>query len=161
MAWQWRAFDDLSGADLYEALKLRQAVFVIEQNCIFPDLDGADQESFHLLGWLGHGAQRTLVAYLRCLPAGVKFVECSIGRVVSSPAARGTGIGKQLVEEGLRRTMALFPGQAIRIGAQQRLERFYADFGFVTDSAPYDEDDILHVEMLRPGDAAPVAAAIG
>ena len=70
-------------------------------------------------------------------------------------------VRKQLVEEGLRRTMALFPGQAIRIGAQQRLERFYADFGFVTDSAPYDEDDILHVEMLRPGDAAPVAAAIG
>lgn len=148
--WQWTCFDDLSGADLYAVLALRQAVFVIEQNCIFPDIDGADEQAFHLLGWQGHGAQRVLAAYLRCLPAGLKFAECSIGRIVSAPHVRGSGIGKLLVAEGLRRTAARYPGQPIRIGAQQHLERFYAGFGFDTVSAPFSEDDIMHIEMLRP-----------
>ena len=153
ITWQWSSFNDLSGADLYEVLALRQAVFVVEQNCIFPDIDGADRQAFHLLGWQGQGAGRMLTAYLRCLPAGVKFAECSIGRIVSAPGVRGSGIGKQLVAEGLRRTAALYPRQPIRIGAQQHLERFYAGFGFDTVSAPYSEDDIMHIEMLRAGDA--------
>ena len=147
--WQWSSFDDLGAAELYAVLGLRQAVFVVEQNCIFPDIDGADQPAFHLLGWQGHGVERVLVAYLRCLPAGVKFVECSIGRIVSAPGVRGSGIGKLLVSEGLRRMAALYPGQPIRIGAQQHLERFYAGFGFATASAPYSEDNIMHIEMLR------------
>ena len=153
--WQWLPFDALPSADLYAALGLRQAVFVVEQNCVFPDIDGADQQAFHLLGWQGHGAQRVLVAYLRCLPAGVKFAECSIGRIVSAPEVRGSGVGKLLVAEGLRRTAARYPGQPIRIGAQQHLERFYGGFGFDTVSAPYSEDNIMHIEMLRPGDAEP------
>ncbi len=154
IAWQWSSFDDLNAADLYQALGLRQAVFVVEQNCVFPDIDGADQQAFHLLGWQGSGTERVLVAYLRCLPAGVKFVECSIGRIVSAPGVRGSGVGKLLVAEGLRRTTARYPGQAIRIGAQQHLERFYAGFGFDTVSAPYSEDNILHIEMLRTGATA-------
>ena len=157
IAWQWSSFDDLTGADLYEVLALRQAVFVVEQNCIFPDIDGADQQAFHLLGWQGHGAERVLAAYLRCLPASVKFAECSIGRIVSAPGVRGSGVGKLLVAEGLRRTAALYPGEPIRIGAQQHLERFYAGFGFDTVSAPYSEDNIMHIEMLRAGDTTPVS----
>ena len=153
ITWQWSSFNDLSGADLYEVLALRQAVFVVEQNCIFPDIDGADRQAFHLLGWRGHGAERELATYLRCLPAGVKFAECSIGRIVSAPCLRGSGAGKLLVAEGLRRMAALYPGQPIRIGAQQHLERFYAGFGFDTVSAPYSEDNIMHIEMLRAGDA--------
>ena len=153
--WQWLPFADLTVGDLYAALGLRQAVFVVEQNCVFPDIDGVDRQAFHLLGWQERGPQRELVAYLRCLPAGVKFAECSIGRIVSAPGVRGSGIGRLLVAEGLRRTLALYPGQAIRIGAQQHLERFYAGFGFHTASAPYSEDNIMHIEMLRAGDAEP------
>ena len=130
-------------------------MFVVEQNCVFPDIDGADQQALHLLGWQGHGAQRVLVAYLRCLPAGVKFAECSIGRIVSAPEVRGSGVGKLLVAEGLRRTETRYPGQPIRIGAQQHLERFYAGFGFDTVSAPYIEDNIMHIEMLRRGHVGP------
>ena len=147
--WQWSAFEDLPVADLYAVLGLRQEVFVVEQDCIFPDIDGADPQAFHLLGWHGLGTERLLVAYLRCLPAGVKFTECSIGRIVSAPSVRGRGIGRLLVAEGLRRTAARFPGQPIRIGAQQHLEQFYAGFGFETASAPYSEDNIMHIEMLR------------
>ncbi len=149
--WQWSRFEDLSVADLYAVLALRQAVFVVEQACIFPDIDGHDQHAWHLLGWQAppDGRQGHLAAYLRCLPPGEKFVECSIGRVVTAAAVRGTGIGRLLVAEGVRRTAGLYPGQAIRIGAQLHLERFYAGFGFETASAPYDEDAIMHVEMLR------------
>ncbi len=152
LLWQWLPFGDLSVAGLYAVLELRQAVFVVEQACIFPDIDGHDQHAWHLLGWQSSpdlGPPR-LAAYLRCLPPGEKFAECSIGRVVTSAAARGSGIGRLLVAEGLRGTAERYPGQSIRIGAQLHLERFYAGFGFETVSAPYDEDAIMHVEMLRP-----------
>lgn len=156
--WQWSPFAQLGAADVYAMLALRQDVFVVEQACVFPDIDWHDQQAFHLLGWedepqsLGEaGARRsTLAAYLRCLPPGEKFAECSIGRVVTAPSVRGTGIGRLLVAEGLQRMAALYPGQPVRIGAQLHLERFYAGFGFETASAPYDEDAIMHIEMLRP-----------
>ena len=150
--WQWCAFDELATADLYAVLALRQAVFVIEQACVFPDIDWHDQQACHLLGWQagGAGSERFLAAYLRCLPPGIKFAECAIGRVVTAPAVRGSGIGRLLVAEGLRRAESLYPAQPIRIGAQMHLERFYAGFGFDAASAPYDEDDIMHIEMLRP-----------
>ena len=153
LAWQWSAFDELRAADVYALLSLRQEVFVVEQQCIFPDIDWHDQNAHHLLGWQSDAAApdgRRLAAYLRCLPPGEKFAECSIGRVVTSPAARGTGLGRLLVAQGLARLEGLYPGQPARIGAQLHLERFYGSFGFVAASAPYDEDNIMHVEMLRP-----------
>lgn len=146
--WQWRPFDQLGVHDLYALLALRQAVFVVEQDCVFQDADDADQPSQHLLGWQVQDGQRRLVATLRCVPPGVKYAEVSIGRVACAQAARGTGLGRALFAEGLRLTRLAYPGQAIRIGAQQRLERFYAGFGFATCSTPYLEDDIWHVEML-------------
>jgi ElaA protein len=91
-----------------------------------------------------------LVAYCRLLPAGAKYAEPSIGRVVTSHSVRGTGMGRELMREALQRMERLWPGVPIRIGAQRHLERFYRDFGFVTASQPYDEDGILHLEMLRP-----------
>jgi ElaA protein len=161
LTWQWCAFDDLGTADLYAVLALRQAVFVVEQACIFPDIDWHDQQAHHLLGWRENqtGGGRLLAAYLRCLPPGAKFAECAIGRVVTAPSARGSGAGRLLVAEGLRRAGSLYPSQPIRIGAQMHLERFYAGFGFVTASAPYDEDDIMHIEMLRPSDEDDEAAS--
>jgi ElaA protein len=91
-----------------------------------------------------------LVAYCRIIPPGVKYAEPSIGRVLTTAAIRGTGAGKVLMLEALRRTDALWPGRAVRIGAQMRLERFYNELGFVKSSEPYDEDGIVHIEMLLP-----------
>lgn len=150
--WQWSSFADLTAAQLYEMLALRQQVFVLEQTCLYPDIDGLDPGAHHLLGWRTHDGQRALVATLRCLAPGAKYGEMSLGRVVTSPATRGTGLGRDLVARGIAYAVQLHPGHAIRIGAQAHLEQFYAGFGFVTVSAPYDEDGILHIDMLRPAD---------
>jgi ElaA protein len=148
--WQWSGFADLTVAQLYEMLALRQQVFVLEQNCLYPDIDGLDPGAHHLLGWRSVDGRRELAACLRCLAPGAKYTEMSLGRVVTSPAARGTGLGRELVAEGIACAEKLHPGHAIRIGAQAHLEGFYAGFGFVTVSEPYDEDGIMHVDMLRP-----------
>ena len=152
ISWQFSDFDDLSPRDIYAALQLRQMVFIVEQTCPYLDADGLDAAARHLLGWLPGAGEPLLAAYVRILPPGVKYTEPSIGRVVTHPEVRRTGLGKQLMHEAIRRTQMLAPGAAIRIGAQQYLERFYAEFGFRVASEPYDEDGIPHIEMLRiPG----------
>ena len=144
--WQWRAFAELTPHELYSILHLRALVFVVEQTCAYNDLDGYDLASHHLFT---QDADSRVIAYLRLLPPGVKYAEPSLGRVVTHPDARRTGLGVELMREGLRRVAADFPGTGVRIGAQRRLEQFYRSLGFVTVSAPYDEDGIEHVEMLR------------
>jgi ElaA protein len=150
-AWAWRAFQDLTPRELYGILRLRAHVFVVEQNCAYNDLDGYDAESEHLF------LEQTdrVVAYLRLIPPGVKYPEPSIGRVVTHPEARRTGLGFELMREGIRRCDEVYPGSPVRIGAQRRLERFYRELGFVTVSPPYDEDGIEHVEMLRAATVGP------
>lgn len=152
MNWWYGRFAELGLDDLYDALALRSQVFVVEQNCVFLDADGADRVSGHLLG---RDAAGVLHGYLRIVDPGVKFPEPSIGRVITSEASRGTGLGHRLVAEGIRHCTAAWPGQAIRIGAQARLERFYAGHGFVREGVDYIEDGIPHCEMLRP--ASPTA----
>jgi ElaA protein len=98
----------------------------------------------------GHSTEDGIIAYCRLVPAGAKYPEPSIGRVITPPDARRTGMGRVLMHEALARAGELWPGQALRIGAQAHLQRFYAEFGFATASEPYDEDGILHVEMVRP-----------
>lgn len=147
--WQWGAFADIAPADLYQVLQQRQDVFILEQTCLFPDLDGLDMDAHHLLGWHEIDGRRELAAYLRCLAPGVKYTEIALCRVLTTRAARGSGIGRELVAQGIAHAERQHPGHRIRIGAQQRLERFYQDFGFVTVSEPYDEDGILHIDMLR------------
>ena len=147
--WQWHTFADLSNADLYTVLAARQQVFIVEQTCIFPDIDGLDAAAQHLLGWTTVDGQRQLAAYLRLLAPGVKYQEASIGRVLTTPAARGSGAGRALLAEGTAGADRLYPGHANRIGAQLYLEKFYQQFGYVTVTAPYDEDGIMHVDMLR------------
>lgn len=154
LCWQWSRFAAFEPGDLYAALALRQRVFVVEQQCNFIDADGADERAFHLLGWQLQAdatGRFPLIAYLRLLDPGVKFPEPSIGRVITAPEARGRGLGRALMQEGLAGASRCFPGRDVRIAAQQRLERFYADLGFVTASAPYLEDGIPHVDMLRGG----------
>jgi ElaA protein len=149
-AWRFARLDGLTAREVHDILRARAAVFVVEQACAFQDVDGVDPESWHLFATAG-GEVR---AYCRLVPAGVKFAEPSIGRVVTAPEVRGTGQGRALMREALARARALWPGQAIRIGAQLHLERFYGEFGFARASDPYVEDGIPHIEMLRPGDPA-------
>jgi ElaA protein len=147
--WQWSSYEDLSKDDLYEVLLRRQEVFVIEQNCAYMDCDGIDPHCFHLLGWKVIDGKRQVVAYMRCVPAGIKFPEVSLGRVLNTTAVRGTGAGREMMTLALEHMQRVFPNKPIRISAQQYLEAFYQSFDFVTQSEPYDEDDIPHVEMLR------------
>lgn len=164
--WRFAPFAELTPREVHDLFQLRSAVFVVEQACVFQDIDGVDPECWHLLGYeLGPGLHRggqpqdRLVSYCRFVPPGTKFAEPSIGRVITTRGVRRTGRGRELMAEALRRAEKLWPSRAIRIGAQRHLERFYTDFGFVTVSAPYDEDGILHVEMLRRPSAIPDNAA--
>ncbi len=146
LRWRFAPFDKLTPREVHDLYQARIEVFVIEQNCLFQDVDGVDPACWHLLGRQGDA----LVAYCRLVPPGVKYPEPSIGRVLTSRAARRSGAGRALMAESLARAQELWPGQTIRIGAQHYLERFYGNFGFVQASAPYDEDGIPHIEMLRP-----------
>jgi ElaA protein len=147
--WQWSRFDGLDSEALYAMLAARQQVFILEQACLYPDIDGIDRDAHHLLGWRAGNGERELAAYLRCVPPGVKYAEPSLGRVLTVAAARGSGIGLRLIETGLQKAQELYPGRRIRISAQLYLRAFYERFGFEAVSEPYDEDGIPHIEMLR------------
>ncbi len=149
LSWTCSAFDELSNKVLYAILKARQQVFVVEQNCPFLDADDVDQHCLHLLAWKVQGANHSLAAYARLVPPGIKYVEPSIGRVITAAEFRGQGLGKELMQRAVQAMDQLYPGLAIRIGAQQHLEKFYSGFGFVTASPTYIEDGIPHVEMVR------------
>jgi ElaA protein len=146
LAWQWARMPELGVQSLYDALALRQRVFILEQGP-YMDLDGNDARSWHLLARDDRGVAQ---AYLRVVDPGVKYPEPSIGRVVTSPEVRGSGVGHALVREGVARCIAAWPGQGIRIGAQAHLDRFYAAHGFVRVGEVYIEDGIPHLEMARP-----------
>ena len=148
-SWQLARFRDLSVDDLYAIVRLREAVFIIEQNCPYPDADGRDPLAWHLLGWRDGPDGKMLAAYARIFEPGIRYREASIGRIVTAPEVRGTGLGRQLMVEALRRTEQLVPRQPIKIAAQRRLEKFYAGFGFIAISEPYEEDGIMHIDMLR------------
>lgn len=146
LTWRCLPFASLSPRSLYDLLRLRTEVFVIEQNCVFQDMDGADPACQHLLG----EREGALLAYARLVPAGLKYPEASIGRVVSDPSTRGTGLGHALMREAVARLHALWGEQPIRIGAQAHLQGFYRQHGFEPAGPIYIEDGIDHIEMLRP-----------
>ncbi len=143
--WQCKSFAQLSNDELYELIKLRIDVFVVEQNCPYAELDNKDRIPGvkHLLGYQG----KEIVACARLLPAGVSFVSPSIGRVITKASSRGTGFGHELIQQAQQHCQKLWPQELITIGAQAHLEKFYARHGFKTISAPYLEDDILHIDM--------------
>lgn len=145
ITWHSIPFSELSTQQLYQLLKLRVDVFVVEQNCPYPELDGKDTLAGveHLLGY----ADTELVACARLLPPGTSYDNTSIGRVATKQSARGDGLGHQLIKEALTRCEILWPEKTIDIGAQQHLENFYANHGFETISEMYLEDDIPHVDM--------------
>ena len=140
-----KAFADLTVHELQAIHMLRQQVFVVEQNCVYCDADELDAVSWHLFALDGQGRA---LATCRLIPAGWRYVESAIGRVVTTPAVRGTGMGRAVMLHALQELAQRSCGP-VRISAQQRLQRFYESLGFAVASNPYLEDDIAHIEMLR------------
>lgn len=136
-------FDELSARKLYDVLKLRVDVFVVEQNCPYPEIDGLDQQSIHLL----YNENDTIVAYARLVPAGLKYEFPSIGRVIVHEDARGRGLAKQLLEKSINYISEQWQAQTIQLQGQVYLQEFYQSFGFQPTSESYDEDGIPHVDM--------------
>lgn len=145
LRWEWKPFNDLTAEEVYTVLCVRQQVFVLEQECLYLDADGKDRNSFHLMGFLGD----ELVAYARIVEPGISYKEVSIGRILSSEKVRGTGAGKELMEQALSRIECHYGNVPVRISAQTYLLKFYQKFGFQSTGKEYLEDDIPHTEMLR------------
>jgi len=139
-----KAFNELTVTELYELLRLRSEVFVVEQNCVFLDMDNKDQQCHHIL--LYNDTQ--LVAYARVLPAGLSYKEISIGRIITSIVVRGTGVGRLLTQYAINEARRLYGDGPIRIGAQVYAMKFYGQLGFKADGEIYDEDGIDHIEMV-------------
>ena len=142
--WQCKPFNELSSHELYKILHLRNAVFVVEQNCVFQDADDKDEGCLHLMGFLND----ILIAYTRIVPPGYIYNEASIGRVVTSPAYRNKGLGKELMQRSVEACRMYFGNTAIKIGAQYYLIKFYTGLGFKPVGEKYLEDGIEHVHML-------------
>lgn len=142
-----KAFADLTPQELYDVLQLRSAVFVVEQNCVFLDPDGLDAACHHVLFY----RDGILEAYSRLVPAGVSYPGImSIGRIITSAAVRGTGVGEKLVQRSIEEAFRIFGPGPIKIGAQLYAKKFYERFGFEQSSEVYDEDGIDHIKMIRP-----------
>lgn len=144
--WLTKSFNELTTDQLYDALKLRIDVFVVEQTCYYPDLDGLDKNpnTLHLLGY----QDNELVAYLRILPKGLSYDNyASIGRVAISESARGTGLGHELMQQALAIYHHHWPQVPLKISAQEHLEKYYQQHGFICVSEMYLEDNIPHIAM--------------
>ena len=139
------SYEQLSRQTLYEILALRAAVFVVEQNCPYQDVDGKDIGAIHLMGY----EKSQLVAYARILPKGIAYQDyISIGRVVTAAAVRGKGYGHALVKKAIENAKATYPKNPIKISAQAHLEAFYKAHGFMPTGEAYLEDDIPHIGMV-------------
>ena len=142
--WQCKPFNELSPHELYKILQLRNAVFVVEQNCVFQDADDKDDGCLHLMGFSGG----ELAAYTRLAPPGYIYREASIGRVVTSPGHRSKGLGRELMQHSIEACRSAFGNGPIKIGAQYYLVQFYGSLGFHINGEIYLEDGIEHVHML-------------
>lgn len=145
LEWKTKRFETLSSLELYELLKLRSEVFVVEQNCVYLDIDGKDEKALHLLGTF----EGKIVAYARLFKPKDYFTEASIGRVVTHPDFRERKIGHILMREAVEGIRIYFGESKITISAQLYLKKFYESHGFIQTSEMYLEDDIPHIEMKR------------
>lgn len=144
MEWRYQKFDEISGRELYEILKLRVNVFIVEQDCPYPEIDGNDFDAIHVTCRDEEG----IAAYSRLLPSGVKYKTPSIGRVIVRDDQRGTGLGHILMERAIREVLKQWEPNEIFLQAQTHLERFYKQHKFNTVSEPYDDDGIPHIDMI-------------
>lgn len=145
MNWKLIKFEEFNVNRLYEVLKLRVDVFVVEQSCPYPEIDGSDQEALHLMCI----EDNKVIAYSRIFPPGAMYDVCAIGRVIVKPKARGTGLAKQLMEKAIEAAENEWQVETIKICAQSHLQNFYESVGFITVSDEFDEDGIPHVYMIR------------
>ncbi|WP_415761189.1 GNAT family N-acetyltransferase [Pseudomonas sp. CP4] len=145
--WICKHHRDLGKEQLYALLKLRSDVFVVEQKCAYPDLDGQDLDgdTHHLMGWVDD----QLMAYLRLLDPESQGGDVVIGRVVTAPAGRGKGLGHAMMEQALKQAEKHWPQVPIYLSAQAHLQRYYGQYGFVAVGEEYLEDDIPHIGMRR------------
>lgn len=144
--WHWLAWSDLTVDRFHAYARLRSEVFVVEQDCVYLDLDGLDPSAFHLLGY----DRDHLAACLRAFAPGALRPEAVIGRVVVAPSHRGTGLGRPLMEQGHVHVAATWGPCPIHVGAQAHLSRYYGSLGYVVSGPGYDEDGIPHLPMVRP-----------
>ncbi len=160
--WRWKAFADLTPLEVYDMLEARNAVFVVEQQCVYNDVDGLDKDAWHLLAYspgagadahasAGKGAEHApapaLAGYLRVLLPDASDADIRIGRVLTTSDFRGIGLGSAMLEQALKHIVAQWPDAAIRLHAQAHLQMFYGAFGFEPVSDIHDEDGIPHVWM--------------
>lgn len=145
LKWKIKRFEALSLSELYSVLELRAEVFVVEQNCVYQDIDGKDQKAIHLIGEY----EGVVVAYARLFKAGDYFEKASIGRVVTKPAYRHLKMGHALMKNAIAAIETEFAENQVTISAQLYLQKFYESHGFVQTSATYLEDGIPHIEMER------------
>src|SRR5215467_6938900 len=144
ISWLFKKFETLTPLELYQILQLRNEVFVVEQNCVFQDADNKDLRCHHIMGF----ENNQLLGYARIVPAGISYVETSIGRVVTSLSQRNRGLGKILMQKTIDALYNLYEQVPIKIGAQYYLKEFYESFAFKQTSDIYIEDDIQHIEMI-------------
>ena len=138
-------FDSLSTLELHQIFALRNEVFIVEQNCIYQDIDGKDLDATHILGYLG----KEIIAYARILKKGCAYDEyAAIGRIVVSPKRRGQNIGHELVEKSIQWARLIHPNERIKISAQEHLVPFYTTHGFRSVGEGYLEDGIPHIAMI-------------
>lgn len=145
LEWKIKTFEALSVHELYDLLKLRSEIFVLEQNCVYLDLDGKDKQALHLFGEF----EGKIVAYTRLFKPGISFENSSIGRVTVDANYRDRKWGHDLMRESIAAIKQHFGESKITIGAQLYLKKFYETHGFIQTSEMYLEDDIPHIEMTR------------
>ena len=146
LTWVTKTFTELLLDELYKILQLRQEVFILEQACVYSDLDNKDQHSHHLMAWDGD----TLAAYTRIIPYGLSYADAmSVGRVVVAPPFRGKGLGYELMNRSVESLYKLYGKQTIKIGAQKHLKSFYNQLQFEQTSEAYMDAGIPHIEMTR------------
>lgn len=143
--WKVKSFDELTVPELYAIIKARVDVFVVEQDCPYPDLDDYDQKAIHL--WAEENG--VVLANCRIFDKGIKYPETSIGRVLTTEQARGKNLGRQLIKYAVEIIENRFKTTEVRISAQDYLLRFYSEFGFTDTGKKYLEDNIPHTEMFR------------
>jgi ElaA protein len=141
-----KAFKDLTVDELYAILQLRETVFIVEQNCIYNDIDNLDQECYHLFSEDQNTGK--IIAYTRLVPANIKFDVPAVGRLISDKNYRGKGLGRALMVKSIEEVCRIFNTNVVKISAQTYLLNFYVSLGFKPISQPYDEDGIEHVDMI-------------
>lgn len=143
--WTWKHFSSLTTNELYDIIRVREEVFVVEQGLSYVDCDGHDLKAWHMMGYV----EGELAVYLRAFAPGDKFKEAAFGRVLVLKRFRGNGLGRELTSQGLKMIQSTFGAVPVRISAQAYLENFYQDFGFITEGSAYIEEGIPHLQMVK------------